>query len=171
MWPVHLRSARHCLIPAGLLLCAGIVLLAGCDDTPWNRPYSAAEAQENILYSSFQERPKHLDPAQSYSSNEVTFTGQIYEPPLQYHYLKRPYELVPLTASAVPEPHYLDAAGNPLPADAAAADIAYSVYDIRIQPGIRYQPHPAFATDAGGKALYLDLGPQDLENIHSLADF
>jgi len=171
MRPVHIRSAWHHLTPAGLLLCAGIALLAGCDDTPWNRPYSAKQAQENILYSSFQERPKHLDPAQSYSSNEVTFTGQIYEPPLQYHYLKRPYELVPLTATEVPEPQFLDASGVPLPVDAAASEIAYSVYDIRIQQGIHYQPHPAFATDTEGNTLYLHLKPGDLEDIHSLADF
>jgi len=171
MCPVPLRCVRHSLAVTSLALCMSICLLAGCDDAPWNRPYPAAEAGENVLYSSFKERPKHLDPAQSYSSNEVTFTGQIYEPPLQYHYLKRPYELVPLTATEVPEPRYLDSDGNPLPADAAATEIAYSVYDINIQPGIRYQPHPAFATDAGGKALYLDLAPQDMENIHSLADF
>ncbi|HYQ71203.1 MAG TPA: ABC transporter substrate-binding protein [Gammaproteobacteria bacterium] len=156
---------------AGLLLCTTSALLAGCDDRPWNRPYPAAEARENILYSSFQERPKHLDPAQSYSSNEVSFTGQIYEPPLQYHYLKRPYELIPLTATRVPEPRYLDAAGNPLSADSAAADIAYSVYDIHIQPGILYQPHPAFATDAAGHARYLDLDSRDLDEVHTLADF
>jgi len=171
MFPVALRCTRHKLTVTGLLLCAGIGLLAGCDDSPWNRPYPAAQARENILYSSFQERPKHLDPAQSYSSNEVTFTGQIYEPPLQYHYLKRPYELVPLTATTVPQPRYLDAAGAPLPADTAPGEIAFSVYDIRIQPGIRYQPHPAFATDARGRALYLDLQPGDLESVHTLADF
>jgi hypothetical protein len=54
----------------------------------------------------------------SYSANEYAFIAQIYEPPLQYHFLKRPYTLVPLTAEAVPEPTYLDADGNPLPADA-----------------------------------------------------
>ena len=71
-----------------LLVVLGSVLLVACDDGPWNRPYPADEADLNIMYSSFRERPNHLDPAQSYSSNEVTFTGQIYEPPLQYHYLK-----------------------------------------------------------------------------------
>ena len=76
--------------------------LAACDGT-WNNPYPAAEKLQNIYYSSFDLRPKHLDPAQSYTSNEVVFTGQIYEPPLQYHYLKRPYALIPLTA----EPSYL----------------------------------------------------------------
>jgi oligopeptide transport system substrate-binding protein len=37
------------------------------------------------------------------------------------------------------------------------AEIARSVYEIRIRPGIRYQPHPAFATDAAGQPVYGDL--------------
>jgi len=60
----------------------------------------AAEAHANVLYSAFRERPKHLDPARSYSSNEYEFIAQIYEPPFQYHYLKRPFTLEPLTAQA-----------------------------------------------------------------------
>jgi hypothetical protein len=64
------------------------------------------------LYSSFAERPKHLDPARAYSSNEYTFIAQIYEPPLQYHYLKRPYQLIPLTASQMPQVLYYNADGQ-----------------------------------------------------------
>ncbi len=154
-----------------MLLLAACNLLVGCDDQPWNRPYRASEAAMNILYTSFQERPNHLDPAQSYSSNEVTFTGQIYEPPLQYHYLKRPYELIPLAATEVPRPRYLDADGKPLPADATTDTIAYSVYDIHIRPGTYYQPHPAFASDAAGKPLYQGRGAQTLAGIYTLADF
>jgi hypothetical protein len=75
--------------------------LAACGEV-WNDPYPASERGKNILYSAFTERPKHLDPVQSYSEDEATFNAQIYEPPLQYHYLKRPYELVPLTAESVP---------------------------------------------------------------------
>jgi oligopeptide transport system substrate-binding protein len=56
----------------------------------------------------------------------------------------------------VPVPRYYDAEGRELPADAPAAEIARSVYDIRIRPGIRYQPHPAFATDAAGQPVYGD---------------
>ncbi|MEK6551060.1 MAG: peptide ABC transporter substrate-binding protein, partial [Pseudomonadota bacterium] len=74
----------------------------------WNDPYPAHEQGQNILYTAFRERPKHLDPARSYSSNEYDFIAQIYEPPFQYHYLKRPFQLVPLTASAMPVPVYLD---------------------------------------------------------------
>ena len=145
-----------------------MLLLAGCGRI-WNDPYPASESGKNILYSAFSERPKHLDPAQSYTSDEYDFIAQVYEPPLQYHYLKRPYTLIPATATALPKPRYFDSAGRELGAD--AKQVAYSVYEIRIKPGIYYQPHPAFAKDAAGHSLYLDLKPEDLHGKHSLADF
>ena len=151
------------------LLAAAVV--AGCSGAPWNDPYKAGDAGANIFYSSFSERPKHLDPVQSYSSNEITFTAQIYEPPLQYHYLKRPYTLIPLTAEAIPEPQYLDAKGNRLPATAPARDIAHTVYEVRIKRGIRYQPHPAFARGGDGKPLYQDLTRADVAEKYRLSDF
>ena len=158
-------------LPAVVLCLLALMAITACGDGPWNRPYPAKDAGSNVLYSSFSTRPNHLDPAQSYSSNEVTFTGQIYEPPLQYHYLKRPYSLTPLSAVRVPEPYYLDAAGNRLPADADAQDIALSVYEIEIQPGIHYHPHPAFARDAGGRLRYHSLTADDLSAIYALGDF
>ena len=85
-------------LPRVLLL---VMLLGGCGEV-WNDPYPAADRGRNILYSVFADRPKHLDPAQSYASDEAVFTRQVYEPPLQYHYLKRPYELIPLTAIELP---------------------------------------------------------------------
>src|SRR5688500_16858668 len=103
--------------------------LGGCGDV-WNDPYPAAERGKNILYSSFAERPKHLDPVQSYTEDEARFTQQVYEPPLQYHYLKRPYELIPLTAVEIPKAREIEGG-------------KFTVYDVRIKPGIKYQPHPA----------------------------
>jgi ABC-type transport system substrate-binding protein len=111
---------------------------AGCADV-WNDPYPAADRGGSILYSAFTERPKHLDPVQSYTEDEARFTQQVYEPPLQYHYLKRPYELAPLTALEVPRP-------------VAVQGGKYTVYTIRIRPGIRYQPHPAFVPENHGLA-------------------
>ena len=58
------------IVPLVLLL-----LLAGCGASTWNDPYPASQSGQNILYSSFAERPKHLDPVQSYSSNEIVFTA------------------------------------------------------------------------------------------------
>ena len=145
-------------------------LLSACGDTPWNDPYPRGQSADKVVYSAFAERPKHLDPVRSYVANEYAFIAQIYEPPLQYHFLKRPYELIPLTATEVPVPTYLDAEGEQLPADAPAEQIAYSEYLIRIRPNILYQPHPAFATDEEGQHLYLDLTAADLRGINRLSD-
>jgi hypothetical protein len=87
----------------------------------WNDPYPAAERGQNVLYTAFTERPKHLDPVQSYVEDEASFLYQIVEPPLQYHYLKRPYVLEPATADGMPRLRRLDAAGRELPADADPA--------------------------------------------------
>jgi oligopeptide transport system substrate-binding protein len=150
--PLHRSLCR--LLAASL----ASMLLSGCGEV-WNNPYPAAESGRNILYTAFTDRPKHLDPVQSYSENEITFTAQIYEAPLQYHYLKRPFELTTATAEAMPQPRFYDRDGRELSADATAADIAESVYDIRIKPGIRYQPHPALARDDDGRYLYHSGGP------------
>jgi ABC-type transport system substrate-binding protein len=114
-----------------LLIC--MLFLAGCGDA-WNDPYAERESGTNVLYLGFDERPKHLDPVQSYAENEARFTQQVYEPLLQYHYLKRPYELVPLTALEVPQPRETEGG-------------KFTVYEIRIRPGILYQPHPAFVPE------------------------
>ncbi|WP_374493430.1 ABC transporter substrate-binding protein [Zoogloea sp.] len=142
----------------------------GCGQI-WNDPYPAAERGGNILYTAFTQRPKHLDPVQSYSEDEATFLYQIYEPPLQYHYLKRPFQLGPATARAMPVVRLYDEAGRLLPAGADPAKVAHSEYEIQIVPGIRYQPHPAFALDDSGKPVYLDLGPKGLFGKRSLGDF
>ncbi|HUW25449.1 MAG TPA: ABC transporter substrate-binding protein [Gallionella sp.] len=148
-----------------------IMLLAACDSGLWNNPYPVADEGKSILYSAFTERPKHLDPAQAYSENEYTFLAQIYAPPLQYHYLKRPYQLVPLAAAQMPSVHYLDEYRQLLPGNAPAKKIAYSVYEIRIKPDMRYQPHPAFAHDAQNQPEYQHLALGDLRDIHALSDF
>ncbi len=137
----------------------------------WNNPYPAADAHKNILYSAFRERPKHLDPARSYASNEYELIAQIYEPPFQYHYLKRPYELIPLTAQAVPAPVFRDAQGRRLDARARPEQIATSTYEIRIRPGILYQPHPAFARANDGKLRYAALAARDIAWRRGIGDF
>ena len=160
---VTLRTMRKILIQVTL-----IISLAGCGQA-WNDPYPAADIGHNILYAAFTDRPKHLDPAQSYTEDEITFTGQIYEPPLQYHYLKRPYELIPATLEEVPRPRFFDAVGHELAPDAPLDTIAESVYELRLKPGIRYQPHPAFAQDGRGQPLYV--GKNAAEGRQKIADF
>jgi len=96
--------------------------------------------------------PKHLDPAQSYASDEALFIFQIYEPPLDYHFLKRPYELIPGALEALPETEYLDVAGTVVN---GGVSVAFTRYTLHLREDLRYQPHPAFALDTSGQSLYL----------------
>jgi len=158
-------------LPAMRKICVSLVVafvLSACGQA-WNDPYPAADAGRNILYTAFTDRPKHLDPARSYAEDEVTFTAQIYEPPLQYHYLKRPYELIPATVEQVPVPRFYDAAGRELPPDAPVERIAESVYELKLKPGIRFQPHPAFALDSYGQPEIL--AKNEIVKRQTMADF
>ena len=151
-----------------LWLIVFLVWITGCIP---NNPYPASEHTQQIYYSTFSEEPKHLDPAISYSSGEYRFIQQIYEPPLQYHYLKRPYQLIPLTTESVPKPRYFGPDGNALPDGVAPEQVAKAVYEIRIRPGIQYQPHPCFAKDADGKFRYHTLTTDDVKEVYEVRDF
>jgi len=154
--------------PAWLSLLAFVLVACG---SPLNNPYPAEDKGRNILYTSFNERPRHLDPARAYSSNEYEIIAQVYEPLLQYAYLKRPYQLEPLTAEALPIVTYLDKDLHPLPEKTPEAQIAYSEYEIRIRPDILFQPHPAFVKTRDGRYRYHALTGDELAEIKSIADF
>ncbi len=160
-------STASAIVYLGLLVTS----MAGCNKQPWNAPYVADEAARTVFYGSFAERPKHLDPASSYSESEAQFTGQIYEPVLQYHFLKRPYQLVPLTATTLPQPRYYDKNGELLSSDAPAEAVAEAVYRITLKSGIRYQPHPAFARRVDGSYWYHELKRAELAKIATLSEF
>jgi len=159
------RSVARAL---SLLALAAVLFISGC--TP-NDPYRSSERGGNIFYTTFSEPPKHLDPGRAYSSDEYDFIGQIYEPLIQYHYLKRPYALVPLTAEELPEPVYYGQDGKVLPADAPASVVDRAVYEIKVRKGVMYQQHPAFAKGPDGEPLYGDLSPGELGGITGIRDF
>ncbi len=142
------------------LICYPFLIYAAT----YNNPHTKHHTQ-NTRYSVFTGTPKTLDPARSYSSDETLFTAQIYEPPLQYHFLKRPYTLVPLTLKAMPTISYFNAAGKKLAHNTNPKNIAYTVYDLYLKPNIFYQPHPAFVKD------YRQLTQTDLKHIHNIKDF
>ena len=160
-----LRSAREWPVLVALGLAT---LLAGCD----NSPNPLGSESTNTLFVAFQERsPRHLDPTASYALDEVKFMFAVYEPPYAYHYLKRPYEVVPKSALEIATPQYLDKDGRPLPADAPGELVAESDYDVHIKPGILYAPHPAFAKDANGEYLYHALTAAQTRDKHTPLDF
>ncbi|WP_418320915.1 ABC transporter substrate-binding protein [Piscinibacter sakaiensis] len=151
-----------------LLAAMMLLALAACNNNPW--PEGAAAT--NTLFSGvIESSPRHLDPTASYWSNDTAFTYQIYEPLYGYHYLKRPFVLVPKTAAEVVKPRYYDRNGKPLADDAPGEQVAESVYDVPIKPGIVYQPHPAFAVDDSGRHRYHAMRPGELGDRRTPWDF
>ncbi len=135
----------------------------------WNSPYSEEKMQSETLFAGFSTPPKRLDPVLSYNANEWAIIGQIYEPPLQYNYLQRPYVLEALTLSKMPTIRYLDSNGSQV--EENAASVAFSEYRLELRKDIKYQDHPAFVKDEKGKLVYAFLTQKALEKIESLDDF
>jgi ABC-type transport system substrate-binding protein len=119
---------RICAALAGCLAAA-----FGCT----NNPYPEADRDKKVLYSSFNEAPKTLDPAVAYTTAEHVITGNVYDTLLEYHYLKRPYQLIAGLAAAVPEPQQLP--------DGKQA------FRFRIRPGVLFHADPCFALDQAGR--------------------
>ncbi len=68
-----------------------------------NDPYPPETEGEKVLYSSFVDAPRTLDPATAYNTRAHAITGAVYDTLLKYHFLKRPLELMPGLARALPE--------------------------------------------------------------------
>lgn len=152
------------------LLLIAVGLCACSDAGPWNSPYSPESDGKMVYHSVISPAPpKHLDPALSNASDESLFLMQIYEPPLGYHFLKRPYVLEPLALARMPDIIYLDADGNML--DNTDELPAFTRYLLHIDPEQRYQPHPAFAKDDDGNPLYLFATAAAGEQYQQIPDF
>ena len=115
------------------LLWGSLVLsLSACGDSPWNNPH-APDEEGKLIYQSVMSPapPKHLDPAISYATDESLIIMQIYEPPLGYHFLKRPYELLPLALESMPIVTYLGEDGQSL--EEGDDSVAFSRYTLRLR--------------------------------------
>lgn len=143
-------------------------LLTACGEI-YNNPHPPEEEGKIVHYTNFQLPPKHLDHAVSYSSDESVLLDQIIEPPLGYHFLKRPYELVPLAAESMPELTFLDKDQQPVDAD--SEEVAFTRYTLKVKQELRFQPHPAFAKKADGTPLYLFSTPEESSTFASISDF
>ncbi len=118
-----------------LLICA-VLLAAGTLGACTNDPYPPSDEDARVLYTSFGEQPKTLDPAVSYTTTEHVITGNVYDTLLEYHYLKRPYQLMPGLAEAMPVAERLPDGGES--------------YRFRIRPGVTFHDCACFALSAPG---------------------
>lgn len=100
-----------------------------------NNPYPQADDGKKVLYSQFDEAPKTLDPAVAYATSDHVVASKVYDTLLEYHYLKRPYTLIPALASEVPkaEPQ----------ADGTV------IYRFLLRPELWFQTDPCFSLSGG----------------------
>lgn len=91
--------------PPGSALCRalgfGLLLLLGACT---NSPYPEADSGKKVLYLPYFEAPRKLDPQVTYSTVDHAIVGRIYDTLLEYHYLERPYRVIPGMLESVPEP-------------------------------------------------------------------
>ena len=145
-------------------------LLSACGEGPWNNPHPPAPDDLMIYHSVMTPAPpKHLDPAISYASDESLYLMQIYEPPMGYHFLKRPYELLPLGVEDFPAVTFLDGAGNEV--EEGDDRVAFTRYTLTVREDEHYQPHPAFALDQNGEPLYLFASAEEGAAFRQVPDF
>lgn len=120
----------HCL---RFVAVATIALFSACT----NNPYPDTDDQQRVLYASFSEAPKSLDPAVAYDTVAHEITGQVHDTLLEYHYLKRPYELIPGLATSVPKAR-------------SEADGSV-VYTFELRSGALFQNDPCFELAGAGR--------------------
>ncbi len=105
------------------IICAGLII-AGCDGSG-----SVEEPNEMVLHHVLSTRIKGLDPGNMRDVYSVIVASQIFEPLYQYHFLKRPYQLVPLLAEDMPQ---------------ISDDLL--TYTIKIKKGVYFQDDPCFGS-------------------------
>ena len=153
------------LVTMYMLLCLTIPTYANV----WNNPHNPKKIETDTLFSSFSLPLKRLDPVRSYNAVEWAIIGQIYEPPLQYNYLKRPYELEPLTLTQMPTVRYLDKDNREVGEN--SKDLMYSEYRLDLREDIWYQNHPSFVKNEEGGLKYGQLSEDALKKIDAIDDF
>ncbi len=77
---------------------AMLLIIAGCDSST-----SIVDSNEVVLYSALAAKVRGLDPGDIGDTTSSLVASQIFECLYQYHYLKRPYELIPALAEGMPE--------------------------------------------------------------------
>jgi ABC-type transport system substrate-binding protein len=129
---VRRRPARRA-IAWSRIAAAWTLALAALAVACTNNPYPGEDDQKKVLYASFSEAPRTLDPAVAYTTTSHQITGNVFDTLLEYHYLKRPYELIPGIATQVPVP-------EPQPDGGVA-------YHFELRPDLHFHEDVAFDPD------------------------
>ena len=98
-------------------------------------PHKATNANEKVLEMFIGVNIKGMDPAYTDDNISCAEVAKVYEGLLTYHYLKRPYELIPNLAAAMP-----------------TVSDDQLVYTFQLKQGVKFHDNPCFP---GGKGREL----------------
>ena len=108
-----------------------------------------------VLYNVYGAKVKSIDPATSGDTTSASMQGNVFEGLYTYHYLKRPLEVIPQLAEALPEvsPDGL-------------------TYAIRLRKGVKFARNPCFGTDRAGNLRTRPLRAEDfITSFKRIADY
>ncbi len=132
-----------------LIFSLFLTLLVGCGK---KKGETEKVKKEMVFYRSLSAKVKGFDTAQASDVASNVVISQIYEPLLQYSYLKRPYQVEPCLAAEMP-----------------TVSEGGLTYTFKIKKGVYFQDDPSF-TASGGKGR--ELTAQDfVYSFKRLADF
>lgn len=114
----------------GMVIILTLLAIGGCGKSP-----NGQDANENVLRAAIPAKVRGLDPGDIGDTTSSTVASQIFDCLYQYHYLKRPYELTPSLAEAMPQ---ISDDGR--------------TYTIKIKKGVRFADDACFA-DGKGREL------------------
>jgi len=109
-----------------VLISISAILFTGCGADPNHDP------NELVIHSILPTKIGTLDPGNIETFYELIVAGQIFEPLYGYHYLNRPYEVVPLLADGMPQ---------------VSDDML--TYTIKIKKGVYFHDDPCFQAGYG----------------------
>src|SRR5262245_31733102 len=134
-WDVRKAFVRLTGVAGLCAVLSCVALLAsGCT----NDPYPAADREARVYYTSYSEPPKTLDPAVAYAVTDHVVTGNVFDTLLEYHYLRRPFELIPGLAEALPKPE--------------SKPDGHQSYRFRLRSGILFHDDPCFSLSQKGRS-------------------
>ena len=135
-----------------LATVAALSATVGCG----NNPYPDADTERKVLYTSFVDAPRSLDPAVAYTTSAHAITGNVYDTLLEYHYLKRPFELMPGLATQVPKPEVLS--------DGRVR------YQFELRPDLWFAEDPSFALSGADRVTRLVVAQDIAFELMRIAD-
>jgi ABC-type transport system substrate-binding protein len=118
-----------------VVLLIAILTVFGLTGCSRSSPKNAKDANEMVLHHVLYTKVRSLDPLSIRDVYSATIIFQICEPLYQYHFLKRPYMLVPLLAEDMP-----------------VISDDRCTYTIKIKKGVRFQDDACFK-DGKGREL------------------